>query len=246
MPIHPETIREEAANVLLAQLLRDHGLSARAERRSHRGAPDISVDLRTGLAIVECKWNHSRGLLQGQLDGRLTDFPQALGTFGVLYPEHLRHAEDTKAGLESADLQWWLHGSRGSARAQPPIRQGSVRELADELRTFPLDLEGVDQVAAAAAVVGHALEQAAGPVAAHARLARRVADIIAKADQEKDRAAALRIACLVLFNALAFQDRLATANDNVPTVRGGPASWNPRPPRRLALHLPPDRLRASL
>ena len=219
MPPHPETIREEAANVLLAQLLRDHGLSARAERRSRGGAPDIRVDLRTGLAIVECKWDGGRSLLKDQLDGRLSDFPDALGTFGVLYPGQLRHAEDTKAGLETADLQWWLHGTRGAAREQPSVRHGSVRELADELRTFPLDLEGVDQVAAAAGVVGHALEQAAGPVAAHARLARRIADIIAKADQEKDRAAALRIGCLVLFNALAFQDRLATANDAVPTVR---------------------------
>lgn len=219
MPPHPETIREEAANVLLAQLLRDHGLSARAERRSRRGAPDISVDLRTGLAIVECKWDGGRSLLEDQLNGRLTDFPHALGTFGVLYPGQLRHAEDTKAGLEAADLQWWLHGTRGSNRAQSPVRHGSVRELADELRTFPLDLEDVDRVTAAAGVVGHALEQAAGPVAQHARLARRIADIIAKADQEKDRAAALRIGCLVLFNALAFQDRLATANDAVPTVR---------------------------
>ena len=219
MPSHPETIREEAANVLLAQLLRDHGLAARAERRSRGGAPDIRVDLRTGLAIVECKWDGGRSLLQDQLNGRLTDFPQALGTFGVLYPGQLRHAEDTKAGLETADLQWWLHGTRGSARAQSPVRHGSVRELADELRTFPLDLEDVDRVTAAAGVVGHALEQAASPVAQHARLARRIADIIAKADQEKDRAAALRIGCLVLFNALAFQDRLATANDAVPTVR---------------------------
>ena len=55
-------------------------------------------------------------------------------------------------------------------------------------------------------------------IARHARLARRVADIIAKTDLEKDRAAALRIGCLVLFNALAFQDRLAAANENVPTV----------------------------
>ena len=218
MPSHPETIREEAANVLLAQILRDHGLSARAERRSSSGAPDIKVELRTGLAIVECKWDGGRTLLEDQLDGRLTDFPHALGTFGVLYPGQLRHAEDTRAGLEIADLQWWLHGSRGSARAQPRVRHGSVRELADELRAFPLDLEGVDQVAAAATVVWHSLQAAAGPVAAHARLARRIADIIAKTDQEKDRAAALRIGCLVLFNALAFQDRLATANDDVPTV----------------------------
>ena len=216
----PETVREEAANVLLAQLLRDHGLAARAERRSRQGAPDIRVELRSGdLAILECKWDNARGLLEDQLDGRLNDFPEALGTFGVLYPEHLRHVENTKGGLEAADLQWWLHGSRGSARVQPPVRHGSVRDLADELRAFPLDLEGVDRVTAAAAVVGHALEQAAGGIARHARLARRVADIIAKTDQEKDRAAALRIGCLVLFNALAFQDRLAPANEDVPTVQ---------------------------
>ena len=182
-------------------------------------APQTSrSELRTGLAIVECKWDGGRNLLEDQLNGRLTDFPHALGTFGVLYPGQLRHAEDTRAGLETSDLQWWLHGSRGSARTQPSVRRGSVRELADELRTFPLDLEGVDQVAAAATVVWHSLQAAAGPVAEHARLAHRIADIIAKTDQEKDRAAALRIGCLVLFNALAFQDRLATANDDVPTV----------------------------
>ena len=71
---------------------------------------------------------------------------------------------------------------------------------------------------AAAGVVEYAIEQAAGQIAKHARISRRVADIIASTDQEKDRAAALRIGCLVLFNALAFQDRLATANEDAPTV----------------------------
>ena len=216
----PESVREEAANVLLTQLLRDHGLSARAERRSRQGAPDIRVELRSGdLAIVECKWEGSAGDLHDQLDGRLKDFPDALGAFGVLYPEHLREAENTQAGLEAAELQWWLHGSRGARREQPPVRHGSVADLADQLRALPLELEGVDRVIAAAAVVGHALEQAAGRVDRHARLARRIADIIAVTDQEKDRAAALRIGCLVLFNALAFQDRLAPANEDVPTVQ---------------------------
>ena len=65
---------------------------------------------------------------------------------------------------------------------------------------------------------GYALEQAAGHIGKHARISRRIADIIAKTDHEKDRAAALRIGCLVLFNALAFQDRLAAENENVPTV----------------------------
>ena len=217
----PETIREEGVNVLLAQSLRDHGVSARAERRSRRGAPDIRVELRSGdLVILECKWDGSANLLGSQMEERLKDFPEALGMVGVLYPDGLRHEENTYAGLEAAtDLQWWLHGSRGVAAPEPrTIRRGSVAELADQLRTLPLELEGVDRVAAAAGAVGYALEQAAKEVTKHARISRRIADIIASTDQEKDRAAALRIGCLVLFNALAFQDRLATANEDVPTV----------------------------
>lgn len=35
-----ETICEEAANVLLAQLLRGHGIAAPSKRRSRRGTPD--------------------------------------------------------------------------------------------------------------------------------------------------------------------------------------------------------------
>ena len=216
----PETIREEGVNVLLAQSLRDHGVSARAERRSRRGTPDIRVELRSGdLVILECKWDGSANLLDSQLEERLKDFPEALGMVGVLYPDGLRHEENTHAGLEAAtDLRWWLHGSRGVAASEPRIRSGSVAELADQLRTLPLELEGVDRVAAAAGAVGYALEQAADQIAKHARVSRRVADIIASTDQEKDRAAALRIGCLVLFNALAFQDRLAAANEDVPTV----------------------------
>ena len=216
----PETIREEGVNVLLAQSLRDHGVSARAERRSRRGTPDIRVELRSGdQVILECKWDGSANLLDSQLEERLKDFPEALGMVGVLYPDGLRHEENTHAGLEAAtDLRWWLHGSRGVAASEPRIRSGSVAELADQLRTLPLELEGVDRVAAAAGAVGYALEQAADQIAKHARVSRRVADIIASTDQEKDRTAALRIGCLVLFNALAFQDRLAAANEDVPTV----------------------------
>ena len=221
MPSDPETIREEGVNVLLAQMLRDRGVSARAERRTRQGIPDIRVDLGSSgdLVLLECKWQDSAGLLEDQLADRLDSFPEALGIIGVLYPGRLRHEEDTRGGLEAAaDLRWWLHGSRGGADAERRVRTGSVADLADQLRTLPLELEGVDRVVAAAGVVGYALEQAAKRLTGHARISRRVADIIASTDQEKDRAAALRIACLVLFNALAFQDRLAAANEDVPTV----------------------------
>ena len=67
-----ETIREEGVNVHLAQLLRGRGISARAERRSREGIPDVRADLRSGdPVILECKWEESVSLLQSQLDERL-------------------------------------------------------------------------------------------------------------------------------------------------------------------------------
>ena len=53
-----ENIREEAVNTLLAQLLREYGLTTRAERRGLAGVPDILVELKTGDTILlECKWD---------------------------------------------------------------------------------------------------------------------------------------------------------------------------------------------
>ena len=219
-----ETVREEAANVLLAQLLRDQGLEARAEIRSRQGTPDVRVELGSGdLVILEGKWEASSGLLEGQLDDRLDDFPEALATIGLLYPNRLRHEDDLFGHLESAsDLQWWLHGSRGAVRPERPVRTGSVADLVDHLRALPIDIEGVDLVDAAARAVGYGVEQAAHRIGGHARVSRRVSDLIAESDQEKERAAALRIGCLVLFNALAFQDRLAEVNEDVQTA---PEAW---------------------
>ena len=216
----PETMREEVVNALLAQLLQSHGLNARAERRSRQGIPDVRIELRSGdLILLECKWEKSASELESQIEERLEAFPEALGILGVLYPEHLRYQGDTLTALKAAiDVQWWTHGSRGEVLPMRPVHIGSVSELADEIRALPLELEGVDRVAAAAGVVGHALEQAATAIGSHARISRRVADMIAATDKERDRAAAIRIGCLVLFNALAFQDRLADVRDDIPTV----------------------------
>ena len=215
-----DPVREEVVNVLLAQLLRDQGFSARAERRSRRGTPDVIVDLRTGdQVLLECKWEGSSRLLEDQLDGRLRDFPEALGVFGVIYPDWIKLLENTLSGLQgTADYEWWLHGSRGEAEPDIQVMSGSLDDLASHIRTLPLELEGVDRVAAAAGVVAYALEQAAARVNRHARMSRLVSEVIAETDQEKDRAAALRIGCLVLFNALAFHDRLATATGELPTI----------------------------
>ena len=216
----PESVREEAVNTLLAQALRARGISARAERIGPRGVPDLLVQLRSGdTVILECKWGDHARDLEAQLDQRLNDFPEVLALIGVLYNDGIRYLNDISAALEVTGIQWWLHGSRGAAiPGQRPIRSGDVADLADYLRILPLELEGTDRVAAAADTIGFSLEQAAGQIAKHARISRLIADIIAKSDQEKDRAAALRIGCLVIFNALAFQDRLAAASEDVPAV----------------------------
>ena len=219
-PARRDTIREEAVNTLLAQLLRDQGIPARAERRSRGATPDVRVTLKTGdTVLLECKWEDSVGQLENQLDTRLQQFPDALGVIGVLYPEGLKYLDDTREGLENAgDLEWWLHGSRGEPTAERRSRFGSPADIADQLRVLPLEIEGTDRVVAAAAVIEHAVEQSAAKLATHARTARRVRDVIAQTDQESDRAKALRIGCLVLFNALAFHLRLAEKHDDVAGV----------------------------
>ena len=208
-------------NTLLAQALRRNGLSAAAERRSREGAPDVRIELRGGgLVLLECKWESTAALLDEQLDERLGQFPDAVAIVGVIHPERLRVEEDVQASLEAeTGLRWRIHGSRGIATPDSPERSGSAIDLADQLRALPLELEGTDQVAAAAAVVGYALDKAVAPIRQHERISGRIAEIIAEADKESDRLAALQIGCLVLFNALAFQDRLAGTNPDVPTVR---------------------------
>ena len=218
------TTREEAVNTLLAQELRRYGLSAREERRTSEGIPDVRIELRGGeLVLLECKWESAAAGLDQQLAERLEQFPDAVAVVGLIYPERLRVEDDVQSFLEAeTGLRWRMHGSRGGPTPDSPERSGSVEDLADQLRALPLELEGADLVAAAAEIVRYAVEKAVAPIRRHERIAGRIAEIIAEADKESDRLAALQIGCLVLFNALAFQDRLAETNPNVPTVR---ESW---------------------
>ena len=222
---NPETIREEAVNTLVAEVLRDHGIDARAERRRREGIPDVLVELGAGnTVLIECKWEDAAVPLESQLDRRLDEFPEMMAAIGVLYPLTLKYVTNTRSCLEHDGLlQWWLHGTHGEARSDRPIRIGSVTDLADYLRVLSLEVEAADRVAAAAQVIGYRVEQASTKLAGHARISRLVADVIAESDQEKDRAAALRIGCLVLFNALAFQERLAEVNEDVETA---PEAWD--------------------
>ena len=217
---NPQPIREESVNTLLVEVLRDYGIEAHAERRRREGIPDVQVELGKGnLVIIECKWEDSAGALERQLGERLEQFPDALAVIGVLYPLTFKYGVNIRSCLEhDGFLDWWLHGSHGEVRPDRPVRYGSAADLADYLRVLSLELQGADRVAAAARVVGYRVEQAAKQLEKHARTRRRVSEVIAESDHEKDRAAALRIGCLVLFNGLAFHDRLADVSDDVQAI----------------------------
>ena len=215
------TIREEAVNTLLARSLAGYGMKAKAERRGRKGTPDVLIELKTGDSLLlECKWADSANSLETQLNERLQAFPDEVATVGVLYPNHLKQVDDIEEELiRATDLTWYVHGTRGTRIS--PLRRltGTVSDLADHLLTLPLELEGVDRVIAAAGVVDYRTEEAARQLSGHERLSGRIAEIIARTDQEKNRRAALRIGCLVLFNALAFQDRLSVVHGDVPTMK---------------------------
>ncbi len=215
-----ETAREEAVNVPLGAALWKRGIHARAERRSGGDAPDIRFDLPSGdQVIVECKWETGRTALDAQLDQRVHDFPESLARVGILYPDELKHIDDIAGELErTVRLRWFLHSTKQNVYENPTVHDGGLDQLADDLRTLPQQIEGADQVSRATEDVRLALNDAAAAINKHANIGRRIADVIAQADQEDDRAAALRIGCLVLFNALAFQERLSAINEDVPTA----------------------------
>lgn len=215
-----ETNREEAVNVHLAESLKARGIAARAERRSREGIPDVRVDLIGGYQIIlECKYEGATSLLESQLARRMASFPDAVGIVGMVYPSWMREERDIPDALISAtDFEWWLYGSRSVVESTRRVRSGNVEDLADYLRVLPLELEAVDRVHAAAGVVGYALERSSESISTHARTERLFAEIISESDHEKDRSAAVMIAFLVMFNALAFHDRLASRNDEVPGI----------------------------
>ena len=126
-----ESIREEGVNVLLNQLLRGHGLSAKAERRRRNAIPDLQVTLKTGdLALLECKWGDSHAALETQLDERLRQYPNAMAVVGVLYPENLKYAEDTQGRIGNggfAMVDTWV------TRPASALIHACVQELLERL-----------------------------------------------------------------------------------------------------------------
>lgn len=215
-----ETIREEAVNTHLQELLLQRGITARAERRSHGDAPDIRVQLGDGRNVfIECKFADASSRLDRQLADRLGRYPEVLAMFGLKYPSRFRRAQNVAGEIARAtDLEWFLAGHMGKAEPDRRYQRGSITDLCDQLRLFMQELESSDVVAVAVDLVSRQVDICARAILRHQRVASRIAAVIARTDQEPDRAPAVRIGCLMLFNAVAFQDRLSAVREDVPTI----------------------------
>ena len=129
------TLREEAVNTLLAEQLRRHGLSARAERRSREGTPDVRIELRRGdLLLLVCKWKGSAGLLDEQVHQRLEQFPEALGVLGVVYPDHF--SRRTTFTQRSVSPEIYVGGYTGRAELSPQVRLAATAPSRTLLLSF--------------------------------------------------------------------------------------------------------------
>lgn len=215
-----ETVREEVVNTHLAELLQQRGVTARAERRSHGDAPDVRVELADGRNVfIECKYADASTRLDRQLAERLEDYPEVLAVFGLKYPSRIRRARNVPDQIAAAtDLDWFLAGRLGKSEPARQIHTGGVDDLADHLRLLLQENESGDAVAAAVKLVGRQVNQCARAVLRHQRISWRIAKVIARTDQENDRVPAVQIGCLMLFNAVAFQDRLSAVRTDVPGI----------------------------
>ena len=193
-------IREEVVNTLFAELDCERQVWAKAERQSRESVPDLRVELPGGDAVIaECKCADATGSLKHQLSDRGRSSPEDIGVFGVLYPDRLRRAEDTRAELASAmDVRWWLHGTSGNIVLGPTVHCGSVAEFANHVCAIPLEVNGEDRLAAATDDMKNALPQSVTVFHSRSRIAQRISNLIARKDQGGNYVGALHIGCLVV------------------------------------------------
>ncbi|MDD9852329.1 MAG: hypothetical protein OXU78_00005 [Deltaproteobacteria bacterium] len=203
--------REEVFNTHLAIFLRGENLDAAEESRTLRGIPDVVVDLDGARVLIEAKYDApsaERGL-QEQVRERLQKDPNTAAVVEVLYPDSLRTAEGApEDNLRQSRLRWriWRRGA-----LPDKWENGAPGALADALYRLRSNLDTPKRLQEAVATMTHAVERAAADLGRHKSQGPRLAAVV----KVSDPGSGLKIAALMVLNALVFQSRLASHDKRV-------------------------------
>lgn len=174
--------REETHNVLLAQILTEHGVVSSPEQihnRLSRELPDVVVEFRGLRTVLEGKVNDSSSARQNVLSDAIkrVESGLALISVAVLYPKELRTAEgidELKQAISEATLQFSVCTEDGAG----DFLSGTVERLAEMLRRSFQDLLAQDAVSDAVRSINLAVDTFAGAMATVPAAVDRFADIL--------------------------------------------------------------------
>jgi len=166
MPAKKHHFREEAINVLLANLLAARGLDANPETIEAGGRPDILILLEGLKLVLEGRAAHHRNsLLQDareRVEVGIADISMA-----VVYPEDLSRAatiNDLKAHIESSRYDGSLFFFDKNGLTSTPFEGASVDEIVQTINsTFRLRIQNDvvrDQVAQLEATIEKVVDEA--------------------------------------------------------------------------------------
>ena len=209
---------ESGANAALAALLQGmmRGASVRAEHTQVVEGqlalrPDIIItDSRRAPVVVEAEYMPARSVESEALE-RLAlpvvgDTRVIEAAIALRYPEDLESAPDIAEALKAARFEHCVHYKDGGRFPASGWISGGASDLADLIRLVSVSESEVD---AATDILEQGIDRAVAVLDDVGRLRPRIAQEIERLLGMPDPAAARRMACAIVANALIFHERIA-------------------------------------
>ena len=214
---------ESGANAALAALLQGmmRGASVRAEHTQVvEGQPALRPDIiitdsRRAPVVVEAEYMPARSVEAEALE-RLAlpvvgDTRVVEAAIALRYPEDLESAPDIAEALAAARSEYCVHYKDGGRFPASGWISGGASDLADLIRLVSVSESEVD---AATDILEQGIDRAVAVLDDVGSLRPRIAQEIERLLGMPDPAAARRMACAIIANALIFHERIAGMHPN--------------------------------
>ena len=209
---------ESSANTVLGMLLQDmmRGAAVRYENTQvidgHPGLrPDIIItDSQRSPVVVEAEHMPARSVEREAVDrlglAVVGDTRVIEAAIALRYPEDLESAPDIAEALADARSEYCVHYKDGGRFPASGWISGSASDLADLIRLVSVSESEVD---AATDILEQGIDRAVAVLDDVGSLRPRIAQEIERLLGMPDPAAARRMACAIVANALIFHERIA-------------------------------------